>query len=143
MATCGCNCTIAVTEDGELVAWGNGYHGQLGLGAVLHQQRPARPEGWSCMPFSPSAWPRPAAVVAEDGALYICGDGNLRGYTPGKLGLGDGQPRRAATAGAANGVAGNACHHGGLRRPPHDGSDAGGVRIHLQLQRAGSGGRGR
>jgi len=34
-----------VTEDGELLAWGEGRHGHLGLGAVLHQQQPVRARG--------------------------------------------------------------------------------------------------
>ena len=42
MAACGWDFTVAVTEDGELLACGQGYQGQLGLGAVLHQQQPAR-----------------------------------------------------------------------------------------------------
>jgi len=33
------------TEDGELLASGDGRHGHLGLGAVLHQQEPARARG--------------------------------------------------------------------------------------------------
>ena len=55
MAACGDDFTVAVTEDGELFACGQGDHGQLGLGAVLHQQQPARaggPErqGHACLP---------------------------------------------------------------------------------------------
>jgi len=42
MAACGRDFTVAVTEDGELLDWGEGRHGHLGLGAVLHQQQPAR-----------------------------------------------------------------------------------------------------
>jgi hypothetical protein len=38
MAACGGNSIVAVTEDGEILAW---RHGNLGLGAVLHQQEPA------------------------------------------------------------------------------------------------------
>ena len=45
MAACGRDFTVAVTEDGELLACGQGDHGQLGLGAVLHQQQPARAGG--------------------------------------------------------------------------------------------------
>ena len=45
MAACGRDFTVAVTEDGELFAWGEGRHGHLGLGAVLHQQQPARAGG--------------------------------------------------------------------------------------------------
>jgi len=42
MAACGWDFTVAVTEDGELFAWGDGRDGHLGLGTVLHQQQPAR-----------------------------------------------------------------------------------------------------
>ena len=42
MAVCGRDFTVAATEDGELLACGQGDHGQLGLGVVLHQQQPAR-----------------------------------------------------------------------------------------------------
>ena len=97
MAACGSDFTVAVTEDGELLAWGDGRDGHLGLDAVLHSSsrrvRPGGPElfdnqrirlavaGWSHL-----------AVVAEDGAVYTCGYGEN-----GRLGLGDGQPRRRLT----------------------------------------------
>ena len=45
MAACGSDFTVAVTEDGELFAWGEGRLGHLGLGAVLQQQQPARAGG--------------------------------------------------------------------------------------------------
>ena len=45
MAACGDDFTVAVTEDGELFAWGDGGNGHLGLDAVLHQQQPARAGG--------------------------------------------------------------------------------------------------
>ena len=35
MAACGRDFTVAVTEDGELFAWGDGRDGHLGLDAVL------------------------------------------------------------------------------------------------------------
>jgi len=38
MIACGDGSTVAVTEDGELLAWGDGRLGQHGLGAVPHQQ---------------------------------------------------------------------------------------------------------
>ena len=38
MVACGDDFTVAVTEDGELFAWGDGRDGHLGLGTVLHQQ---------------------------------------------------------------------------------------------------------
>jgi alpha-tubulin suppressor-like RCC1 family protein len=85
-----------VTEDGELFAWGNGRDGHLGLGAVLHQQQPARaggPEmfGNQRIRLAAAGWNH-LAVVAEDGAVYTCGH---RGH--GQLGLGDEQPRRRLT----------------------------------------------
>ena len=96
MAACGVYFTVAVTEDGELFACGQGDHGQLGLGAVLHQQQPARaggPELFANQRIRLAAagcWH--LAVVAEDGAVYTCGRGDC-----GQLGLGDGQPRRRLT----------------------------------------------
>ena len=78
MAACGSDFTVAVTEDGELLAWGNGGHGHLGLGDVLHQQQPARggPElvGNQRIRLAAAGWNH-LAVVAEDGAVYTCGDG--------------------------------------------------------------------
>ena len=41
MAAFGRDFTVAVTEDGELLACGEGRHGNLGLGAALHQQQPS------------------------------------------------------------------------------------------------------
>ena len=35
------NLSVAVTEDGELLAWGAGEHGHLGLGAAAEGQRTA------------------------------------------------------------------------------------------------------
>jgi alpha-tubulin suppressor-like RCC1 family protein len=68
-----------VTEDGELLACGQGDNGQLGLGAVLHQQQPARaggPEFFANQRIRlAAAGSYHLAVVAEDGAVYTCGDG--------------------------------------------------------------------
>ena len=93
MAACGVDFTVAVTEDGELLACGQGDNGQLGLGAVLHQQQPARaggPEFFANQRIRlAAAGSYHLAVVAEDGAVYTCGDGRL-----GRLGLGDGETFR-------------------------------------------------
>ena len=96
MAACGSDFTVAVTEDGELFAWGDGGHGHLGLGAVLHQQQPARAGGPELFDnqrirLAEAGW-KHLVVVAEDGAVYTCGYGGV-----GQLGLGDGQPRRRLT----------------------------------------------
>ena len=97
MAACGgLFTTVAVTEQGELFAWGKGEHGQLGLGAVLHQQQPERaggPElfGNQLIRLAAAGY-RHLAVVTEDGAVYTCGRGVW-----GLLGLGDEQPRRRVT----------------------------------------------
>ena len=96
MAACGVHFTVAVTEDGELLACGQGGYGQLGLGAVLHQQQPARAGGPELFAnqrirlAAAGSWH--LAVVAEDGAVYTCGSGDY-----GRLGLGDEQPRRRLT----------------------------------------------
>ena len=97
MAACGRDFTVAVTEDGELFAWGDGEHGHLGLGAVLHQQQPARAGGPEMFDnrrirLAAAGYCHLATVVAEDGAVYTCGRGDC-----GQLGLGDGQPRRRLT----------------------------------------------
>ena len=63
MIACGDGSTVAVTEDGELLAWGDGRLGQHGLGAVLHQQQPARvgvPELFANLRIR---WPRPDAAT--------------------------------------------------------------------------------
>ena len=109
MAACGSDFTVAVTEDGELFAWGEGRHGHLGLGAVLHQQQPARAGGPELFDNQhirlAAAGESHLAVMAEDGAVYTCGHG------------GDGQLGRraeaaAADAGAAGAVCGLARRHG-------------------------------
>jgi alpha-tubulin suppressor-like RCC1 family protein len=96
MAACGVYFTVAVTEDGELLACGDGRDGHLGLGAVLHQQEPARAGGPELFAnqrirLAAAGWCH-LAVVAEDGAVYTCGAG-----LNGRLGLGDVQPRRQLT----------------------------------------------
>ena len=91
MAACGIDFTVAVTEDGELFAWGDGRDGHLGLDAVLQQQQPARAGGLfgnQRIRLAAAGFCH-LAVVAEDGAVYTCGNGGV-----GQLGLGDGQPRR-------------------------------------------------
>jgi len=96
MAACGLDFTVAVTEDGELFACGKGGQGQLGLGAAMHQQQPARAGGLELFAnqrirlAAAGSWH--LAVVAEDGAVYTCGLGDW-----GRLGLGDEQPRRRLT----------------------------------------------
>jgi alpha-tubulin suppressor-like RCC1 family protein len=96
MAACGVNVTVAVTVDGELLAWGDGRHGHLGLGAVQHQQQSARagrPELFGNQRIRlAAAGSCHLAVLAEDGAVYTCGAGDRR-----RLGLGDEQPRRRLT----------------------------------------------
>jgi hypothetical protein len=83
--------TVAVTEDGELLARGDGRQGQLGLGAVLHQQQLACAGGPEL--FGNQRIRLAAAgfrhLAVEDGAVYTCGSG-----LDGRLGIGDAQPRR-------------------------------------------------
>ena len=92
MAACGQYFTVAVTEDGEVYAWGDGRQGQLGLGVVEHQQQPARAGGLELFGNQrirlAAAGYHHLAVVAEDGAVYTCGTG-----LNGRLNFGDGQPR--------------------------------------------------
>ena len=74
MAACGGYFTVGVTENGELYSWGDGSDGQLGLGAVRHQQWPARAGGPEMFGNQrvrlAAAGNRHLAVVAEDGAVY-------------------------------------------------------------------------
>ena len=108
MAACGRDFTVAVIEDGELLAWGDGGDGHLGLDDVLHQQQPARAGGemFDNQRIRLAAAGRfHLSVMAEDGAVYTCGHG------------GDGQLGRraeaaAADAGAAGAVCGLARRHG-------------------------------
>ena len=97
MAACGGFFTVAVTEDGELLAWGDGNQGQLGLGALPHQQLPARAGGPELFDNQrirlAAAGCRYLVMVSEDGVVYTCGYG-----VSGQLaGLGDKQPRRRLT----------------------------------------------
>ena len=96
MAACGSDFTVAVTEDGELFAWGAVRDGHLGLGEDGHQQQPARAGGPEMFDNQrirlAAAGQCHLAVVAEDGAVYTCGSGDC-----GRQGLGDGQPRRRLT----------------------------------------------
>lgn len=85
--SCGRSFTLCVTEDAELFAWGCG----MGSDPVLHEQQPA-PVGGPASISRAAAGARHHAVVAEDGALYTCGEGRS-----GPLGLGDGEPRRRLT----------------------------------------------
>ena len=90
MAACGSSSTVAVTVDGELLVCGLGEKGELGLGAVLHQQQPARAGGLELFGNQrirlAAAGFVHLAVVAEDGAVYTSGCGIF-----GQLGLGDQQ----------------------------------------------------
>jgi alpha-tubulin suppressor-like RCC1 family protein len=96
MAACGSSSTVAVTVDGELLVCGLGEKGELGLGAVLHQQQPARAGGLELFGNQrirlAAAGFVHLAVVAEDGAVYTSGCGIF-----GQLGLGDQQQRRRLT----------------------------------------------
>ena len=106
MAACGGDFTVAVTEDGELLAWGEGDHGQLGLGAVLHQQQPARAGGPELFANQrirlAAAGYCHLAVVVEDGegegleVVAALGDPRLRGLW--NRGLGQVEARQTGLA---------------------------------------------
>jgi len=133
MAACGNGSTVAVTEDGELLAWGDGQHGELGLGAVLHQHQPARVGGLELFANQRirqvAAGYRHLAVVAEDGAVYTCGDGFA-----GQLGLGNRQPRRQRIfAGGRRTARGREDRDGGVRMLSQRGGVGGGARVDLWL----------
>ncbi|KAK1945687.1 Ultraviolet-B receptor UVR8 [Phytophthora citrophthora] len=71
---CGWHFVLCLTKTGELVTWGKGSHGQLGLGEF---ENASEPQG---VPF-PHAIRQIACgsehsmVVTTDGALYTCGWG--------------------------------------------------------------------
>ena len=71
-----------MSEDGELLACGDGEYGQLGLGAALHQQ-PARAGGPELFANQrirlAAAGYRHLAVVAKDGAVLSA----VRAFTGG------------------------------------------------------------
>ncbi len=91
--------------------------------SALHQQQPARAGGPELFAnqrirlAAAGSYHHHLAVVAEDGAVYTCGDGDC-----GQLGR-----RRAAAAAADAGAAGAVCglarRHDLLRRLAHDGGD--------------------
>ena len=76
------NLSVAVTEDGELLAWGAGEHGHLGLGAAAEGQRTAlaadsgsvscraRVCGNSTCGRAPRTRPRPHPTADRRGASH-------------------------------------------------------------------------
>lgn len=130
--SCGRSFTLCVTEDAELFAWGCG----MGSDPVLHEQQPA-PVGGPASISRAAAGARHHAVVAEDGALYTCGEGRS-----GPLGLGDGEPRRRLTR-VPQAAFGGARRAGQLRRLPHDRCDGRGAGVGLRRERLRAARRGR
>ena len=96
MAACGSDFTVAVTEDGELFAWGEGGRGHLGLGAVLHQQQPARAGGPETV-WQPAHPPGRGWLAPPGSGGGGRGGLHMRHGDDGQLGLGDGQLRRRLT----------------------------------------------
>jgi hypothetical protein len=78
------NLSVAVTEDGELLAWGAGEHGHLGLGAAAEGQRTAlaadsgsvscraRVRGNSTCGRAPRTRPRPHPTADRRGGVSPC-----------------------------------------------------------------------
>lgn len=83
---CGAGHTVAVTESGEVYAWGVGEYGALGTGMREDVWSPARismdPRGF--VPVRKvSAGAKHSAFISDQGALYVCGTGET-----GQLGTG-------------------------------------------------------
>ncbi|KAE8915310.1 hypothetical protein PF005_g14032 [Phytophthora fragariae] len=80
---CGWHFVLCLTEDGDLVTWGKGSHGQLGLGEFANVSEP------QIVPFAHTArqiacGSEHSLVVSSGGDLYTCGWGEH-----GNLGHGD------------------------------------------------------
>lgn len=78
---CGGTHTVALRNDGVVVAWGQGGHGQVGHRSTANAYAPVvvRPSGEDAdMNFvSVSAGSRHSAAISEDGRPFLWGDGSL------------------------------------------------------------------
>ena len=75
---------LCLTDDGEVIAWGAGDHGQLGLGSITDVREPKRLslfQGLSVMSIACGGFH--SACICNNGSIYMWGDG-----TYGQLGLG-------------------------------------------------------
>ena len=82
---CGENHSVALTSGGDVFTWGEGAHGQLGLGDFRKQHTPRRVmelEGKMIVQITAGAYH--TACIAEDHSVYCWGQGQS-----GRLGLGD------------------------------------------------------
>jgi alpha-tubulin suppressor-like RCC1 family protein len=89
--------TLALREDGVLLAWGSNYYGQLGLGAAVSQQVDPTPvplpEGVKIQAVSIHS--AHVAALSEDGEVYAWGSGGAglseaKNYLPVKLAMPEG-----------------------------------------------------
>jgi len=77
--------SLALTADGALWSWGNGYSGRLGHGDAQHQWQPTKIEAFADQRVvAVSGRVVHSLVLTADGALWSWGGGNF-----GKLGHGD------------------------------------------------------
>ena len=85
MAVCGDSHSFALTDAGELWAWGKGDNGRLGLGADGNRLRPERVHGFAGEQVAMmAAGTHHSAAVTRQGHLYAWGAGDS-----GRLGLGE------------------------------------------------------
>lgn len=83
-ATCGCEHSIVVTDDGSLYSFGLGCFGQLGHGSIRDEHAPMLVKALHHMRVvCASAGDDNSIVVGEDGSVFAWGANNL-----GQLGMG-------------------------------------------------------
>ncbi|CAH0482651.1 unnamed protein product [Peronospora belbahrii] len=81
--SCGWHYVLCLTESEELVAWGKGSHGQLGLGQFVNANKPTK-VAFSHAIRQIACGSEHSMVVTRNGDLYTCGWGEH-----GNLGHGD------------------------------------------------------
>lgn len=84
---CGAEHTVALRNDGRLVCWGKGEHGQLGTRSGRTMHEPTIIGGRNTF-FSVDAGDRHSAAVDNDGHMWLWGDGSM-----GQIGDGDYTPK--------------------------------------------------
>lgn len=74
MVACGYNHTLAVTPNGVLFAWGQNFHGELGIGSNVDIDKPTEVKTlWHHKTISINAGQFHSAAVTECGKLFTWG----------------------------------------------------------------------